>query len=201
LLRVFAGLVPSGWTVIVMTDRAMYARWLYQEIVSLGWHPVIPITHQSKFRKGRSKKSVPVTALVPRGVGGRAAAWRFPQEARAAVGVHAAGLLGRGLRGAVVPGNRPGAGPGGPAPRPRRSQRPTPGPSSRDAGRTRAASRAFSRQRAKATPRDQRPRPLWRGRRRRAAVRDTAWEGSWRLLMEVSFADCLTAGSVPACAG
>ena len=26
-------------------------------------------------------------------------------------------------------------------------------------------------------------------------------EGIWRLLMEVSFADCLTAGSVPACAG
>ena len=65
LLRVFAGLVPPGWTVIVMTDRALYARWLYQEIVALGWHPVIPITHQSKFRKGRSKKSVPVTALVP----------------------------------------------------------------------------------------------------------------------------------------
>jgi hypothetical protein len=66
LLRVFAGLVPPGWTVIVMTDRALYARWLYQEIVALGWHPVIPVTHQSKFHKGRSKKSVPVTALVPR---------------------------------------------------------------------------------------------------------------------------------------
>ncbi len=52
---------------------------------------------------------------------------------------------------------------------------------------TRAASRAFSRQRTKAPQRDQRPRPLWRGRRRRAAVRDTAWEGSWQLLMEVSF--------------
>ena len=81
LLRVFAGLVPSGWTVIVMTDRALYARWLYQEIVSLGWHPVMRITHQSKFRKGRSKKSVPVTALVPRvGVGGRAAAWPSPRS-------------------------------------------------------------------------------------------------------------------------
>ena len=66
LLRVFAGLVPPGWTVIVMTDRALYARWLYQEIQALGWHPVMRITHLSKFCKGRSKKSVPVTALVPR---------------------------------------------------------------------------------------------------------------------------------------
>ena len=66
MLRVFAGLVPSGWTVIVMTDRALYARWLYQEIVALGWHPMMRVTRLGKFSKGRSKKSVPVTALVPR---------------------------------------------------------------------------------------------------------------------------------------
>jgi hypothetical protein len=66
LLKVFAALVPRGWTVVVMTDRALYARWLYQEIVGLGWHPVMRITHLSKFRKGRSPKSLPVTALVPR---------------------------------------------------------------------------------------------------------------------------------------
>ena len=50
MLRVFAGLVSPGWTVIVMTDRALYARWLYREIVALGWHPVMRITKQSKFR-------------------------------------------------------------------------------------------------------------------------------------------------------
>jgi hypothetical protein len=66
LLRHFSGLVPPGYTVIVMTDRALYARWLFQDIVALGWHPVMRITHLSKFRKGRSKKSMPVTALVPR---------------------------------------------------------------------------------------------------------------------------------------
>jgi hypothetical protein len=66
LLRVFAGLVPSGWTVIVMTDRALYARWLYEEIVASGWHPVMRITHLSKFRKTGSKKSLAVTTLVPR---------------------------------------------------------------------------------------------------------------------------------------
>jgi hypothetical protein len=66
LLRAFAGLVPPGHTVLVMTDRALYARWLYREIQALGWHPVMRITHLSKFRAGRSKTSVPVTDLVPR---------------------------------------------------------------------------------------------------------------------------------------
>jgi hypothetical protein len=81
LLQHFASLVPSGYTVIVMTDRALYARWLYQAIVGLGWHPVMRITQLSKFRKGRSKRSIPVTELVPR-VGcrwqGRGVA--FPKE-------------------------------------------------------------------------------------------------------------------------
>ena len=66
LLRLFAGSVPPGHTVIAMTDRGLYARWLYREIVSLGWHPVMRITQLSKFREGRSKKALPVTALVPR---------------------------------------------------------------------------------------------------------------------------------------
>jgi hypothetical protein len=66
LLRLFAGLVPAGYTVIVMTDRALYARWLYREIQALGWHPVLRITELSKFRKRGSKVAVPVTALVPR---------------------------------------------------------------------------------------------------------------------------------------
>lgn len=65
LLRLFSGVVPPGHTVIVMTDRALYARWLYQEIVNRGWHPVMRITKLSKFRKGRSQRSLPVTALVP----------------------------------------------------------------------------------------------------------------------------------------
>jgi hypothetical protein len=66
LVRLFAGLVPPGHKVIVMTDRALYARWLYREIVGLGWHPLMRINKLGKFRKGQSKKSIPVTALVPR---------------------------------------------------------------------------------------------------------------------------------------
>jgi hypothetical protein len=66
LLRSFQTLVPAGWTVIVMSDRGLYARWLFQEIVALGWHPLMRITHMSKFRQHGSRSSVPVTAFVPR---------------------------------------------------------------------------------------------------------------------------------------
>jgi len=66
LLRSFRALVPAEWTVIVMTDRGLYARWLFQEIKALGWHPLMRITHMSKFRKNGSASSVPVRALVPK---------------------------------------------------------------------------------------------------------------------------------------
>ncbi len=65
LVRAFAGLVPAGYTVIVMTDRALYARWLYREIQALGWHPVMRITKLSKFRERGSKQAIAVTELVP----------------------------------------------------------------------------------------------------------------------------------------
>src|SRR5439155_27192029 len=35
LLDAFSQRVPSGWTVVVMTDRGLYARWLYHAIVAL----------------------------------------------------------------------------------------------------------------------------------------------------------------------
>ncbi len=65
LLREFSGLVPPGSAVLVMTDRGLYARWLYREIVALGWHPLMRITRLSKFREAGSTSSVAVTALVP----------------------------------------------------------------------------------------------------------------------------------------
>jgi hypothetical protein len=65
LVRAFAGAVPAGYTVIVMTDRALYARWLYREIQALGWHPVMRITKLSKFRARGSRRAVGVTELAP----------------------------------------------------------------------------------------------------------------------------------------
>lgn len=56
LLKQLAGCVPEHWTVIVMSDRGLYAPWLYAKIVSLGWHPFMRINKQGNFRpKGEAK--------------------------------------------------------------------------------------------------------------------------------------------------
>jgi hypothetical protein len=65
LVRAFAGTVPPGYTVIVMSDRALYARWLYREIQAVGWHPVMRITRQSKFRERGSRRAVTAAELAP----------------------------------------------------------------------------------------------------------------------------------------
>jgi Transposase DDE domain len=66
LLGAFSELVPPGWTVVVMTDRGLYARWLYRAIVGLGWHPLMRITKCGKFRKQGGRAGVPVDRLVPK---------------------------------------------------------------------------------------------------------------------------------------
>src|SRR5258708_7944722 len=42
--------IPQDWTVIVLSDRGLYAPWLYTKIVSLGWHPFMRINKQGHFR-------------------------------------------------------------------------------------------------------------------------------------------------------
>jgi hypothetical protein len=50
LLTAVQGSVPPGWTVLVLTDRGLYARWLYEHIRSLGWHPFMRINKQGNVR-------------------------------------------------------------------------------------------------------------------------------------------------------
>jgi hypothetical protein len=65
LLEAFSASMPSGWTVVVMTDRGLDARWLYRAIVARGWHPLMRITKCGKFRKAGGKVGVPVGRFVP----------------------------------------------------------------------------------------------------------------------------------------
>jgi Transposase DDE domain len=60
LLDAFSERMPSDWTVIVMSDRGLYARWLFRAIVDLGWHPLMRITCCGKFRKQGGKIGIPV---------------------------------------------------------------------------------------------------------------------------------------------
>lgn len=56
LLESLRGSVPEDWTVLVMADRGLYARWLYQHIQQVGWHPFLRINTRGKARpKGQSE--------------------------------------------------------------------------------------------------------------------------------------------------
>ena len=50
LLRLLRPAVPASITVLVLADRGLYARWLFQEIVALHWHPFLRINQGAKFR-------------------------------------------------------------------------------------------------------------------------------------------------------
>ena len=65
LLKQFRGLGPPDWTVIVLADRGQDAKWLFQAIVVLGWHPLLRINQQGPFRPQGWYQGVPFTTLVP----------------------------------------------------------------------------------------------------------------------------------------
>ena len=65
MLRQLKPAVPRGWTVIVLADRGLYARWLFGRIVRLGWHPFWRIHHGGTVRPEGSPLYRPLTSLVP----------------------------------------------------------------------------------------------------------------------------------------
>ncbi|GHO64214.1 hypothetical protein KSC_031060 [Ktedonobacter sp. SOSP1-52] len=50
LLSQVQGSVSTDWTVLVLTDRGLYAPWLFEHIVMLRWHPFMRINKQGNFR-------------------------------------------------------------------------------------------------------------------------------------------------------
>ena len=50
MLRQVRRAVPPAWTVIVLADRGLYARWLFRRITRLGWHPFLRINTGGTFR-------------------------------------------------------------------------------------------------------------------------------------------------------
>jgi hypothetical protein len=57
--------VPRRFFVIVLADRGLYARWVFQRIVRLGWHPGLRINTGGTFRPGPSVHYQLLRALVP----------------------------------------------------------------------------------------------------------------------------------------
>jgi hypothetical protein len=70
LLALVAPALPVEWQVLVLTDRGLYARWLYQAVVGHGWHPFMRVNTQGTFHPSGSARRVRIADLVPRiGIG------------------------------------------------------------------------------------------------------------------------------------
>src|SRR5438876_997658 len=65
LFTCLQGSVPQEWTVIVLADRGLYAKWLYELIVGLGWHPFLRINRGGKVRPRGETSFRWLSSLVP----------------------------------------------------------------------------------------------------------------------------------------
>jgi hypothetical protein len=65
LLKELRGSVPTDWLVIVMSDRGLYAPWLYEYIMSVGWHPFMRINKQGNFRPVEEAKFRGLATAAP----------------------------------------------------------------------------------------------------------------------------------------
>jgi hypothetical protein len=65
MLRQVRRAVPRTWTVIVLAERGLYARWLFRRITRLGWHPFLRINTGGTFRPTGQVRGVPLQTLVP----------------------------------------------------------------------------------------------------------------------------------------
>jgi hypothetical protein len=66
LLKCLTGAVPDDWTVIVLTDRGLYARWLFKAIQKLKWHPFMRIHRGGNFRPQGKAGFRPLSTVVPK---------------------------------------------------------------------------------------------------------------------------------------
>lgn len=65
LLQAMRGVVPDDWLVVAMTDRGLWASWLFREIQLLGWHPLMRINAGGRFRPDGVRSFVPLKRMVP----------------------------------------------------------------------------------------------------------------------------------------
>ena len=64
MLRLLRPAIPRDWTVLVLADRGLYARWLFRRIVRLHWHPFLRINQGCKFRPAGQAQFVWLRDLV-----------------------------------------------------------------------------------------------------------------------------------------
>ena len=56
--------VPNDWMVIVTADRGLYANWLYEKIVAIGWHPYLRVNTGGFFKSNTNHKWKALSEVV-----------------------------------------------------------------------------------------------------------------------------------------
>lgn len=64
LFESLQGVIPADWLVVVMADRGLYARWLYEAIRASGWHPFLRINLRSLYRPKGMATFLPMRQLL-----------------------------------------------------------------------------------------------------------------------------------------
>lgn len=64
LLEQFASVVPEQMTVIAMADEGLYAKWLYEKIQQLGWHPFMRVNGKRNAFKAENHDYRPLGSLM-----------------------------------------------------------------------------------------------------------------------------------------
>lgn len=59
--------IPLEWPVIVLADRGLYAQWLCQHIVHLGWHPFLRVHRGGHYRPVGAARFRPLAEAVTKG--------------------------------------------------------------------------------------------------------------------------------------
>jgi hypothetical protein len=69
MLRLLRPAVPASWTVLVLADCGVDARWRFRRMARLGWHPFLRINQGGTFRLAGQARCVWWSTLV--GAAGR----------------------------------------------------------------------------------------------------------------------------------
>jgi hypothetical protein len=65
MLRQLRPALPKGWTVSVLADRGLDARWLLRRITRLGWPPFLRLNTGGTLRPQGHGRGGPLQTLVP----------------------------------------------------------------------------------------------------------------------------------------
>ena len=82
LLASFQGVVPTGWCVVALADRGLYAKWLFEAAQQMGRHPLLRVNKGGSLRPGGAAAGGPSPSWFPppvaagRGAGRRSKAPR-----------------------------------------------------------------------------------------------------------------------------